>query len=289
MITFKSNLYISVLVFFLSTITLQAQIKNAVTQEVKISGNCGMCKKTIEKAGTAKNVSKVIWDSNTQLAQITYDKTKTSKEAVLKQIALSGYDNEEFLAPNDTYNKLHECCLYERDQNPAAVKASLKNDHSLHLEKSSIENKAEHTVSITFEHFLEQYLLLKDAFVASDAAAVNQQASVLLKQVGEMDMKSMKDKRHQVWMKQQKNIQNDLEFILKEKKILNQRIRFANLSTLVVDLAKAGELSATYYYQKCPMFQDGKGAAWISKVKEIKNPYYGSQMMTCGSVIETLK
>jgi hypothetical protein len=37
------------------------------------------------------------------------------------------------------------------------------------------------------------------------------------------------------------------------------------------------------------MYNDGKGAVWISEAKAIKNPYYGSQMLTCGSVKKEFK
>ena len=45
----------------------------------------------------------------------------------------------------------------------------------------------------------------------------------------------------------------------------------------------------TLYVQKCPMANSNKGAIWISTEKEIKNPYYGDAMLTCGSVIEIIK
>ena len=38
------------------------------------------------------------------------------------------------------------------------------------------------------------------------------------------------------------------------------------------------------YQDHCPMYNDGKGAVWISEAKAIKNPYYGGKMLTCGSV-----
>ncbi|EKF53808.1 hypothetical protein I215_15663, partial [Galbibacter marinus] len=38
----------------------------------------------------------------------------------------------------------------------------------------------------------------------------------------------------------------------------------------------------TLYQQFCPMY-DG-GSAWLSLSKDIKNPYYGSQMLNCGKV-----
>jgi hypothetical protein len=43
------------------------------------------------------------------------------------------------------------------------------------------------------------------------------------------------------------------------------------------------------YHDHCPMFNDGKGAMWLSESKEIKNPYYGSEMITCGKVEEMIK
>ena len=41
------------------------------------------------------------------------------------------------------------------------------------------------------------------------------------------------------------------------------------------------------YQDFCPMANDGKGAIWISEVKEIKNPYYGAEMLSCGSLKKT--
>ena len=53
-----------------------AQITNAKTETVKIYGNCGMCKSTIEKAGYQKNIAKVEWNKESKMAKITYDNSK---------------------------------------------------------------------------------------------------------------------------------------------------------------------------------------------------------------------
>ena len=42
------------------------------------------------------------------------------------------------------------------------------------------------------------------------------------------------------------------------------------------------------YYQFCPMANDGKGANWLSKENAVKNPYYGSMMLSCGKTVETI-
>ena len=73
-------------------------------------------------------------------------------------------------------------------------------------------------------------------------------------------------------------------------KIAHQREHFVMLSKDVADLIKTfGNGGQTLYKDFCPMANNGKGAIWISELKEIKNPYQGSKMLTCGSVKETLK
>jgi len=39
---------------------------------------------------------------------------------------------------------------------------------------------------------------------------------------------------------------------------------------------------------KCPMAFDGRGARWLQKSKETRNPYFGAAMLQCGAVVETL-
>lgn len=89
-------------------------VKNAKTETFKVFGNCEMCKKTIETAANKGDEAKVTWDKDTKIATIVFDTTKTKADDVLKRIALAGYDNEKYLAPDDAYSKLHECCQYER-------------------------------------------------------------------------------------------------------------------------------------------------------------------------------
>ena len=98
----------------LSFTACKAQIKNQKTEMVKIFGNCGMCKKTIEKAGNVKKIAQIDWNKDTKMATISYDEAKTNPTEILKRIATSGYDNEEFYAPNEVYANLPECCQYER-------------------------------------------------------------------------------------------------------------------------------------------------------------------------------
>lgn len=101
-------------IMLLTISTSFAQIKNSKTDTLKVYGNCEMCKEKIEKAGTQKNISKVIWNAETSMATITYDAKKTTADAILKRIALVGYDSEKFFAADAVYKKLPGCCKYDR-------------------------------------------------------------------------------------------------------------------------------------------------------------------------------
>lgn len=111
-----------VIVLLLSMIKINAQIANKQIVTVKVSGNCKMCKATIEKAGNLENIAKVDWNKETKIATITFDGKKTNSDEILKRIALAGYDNETFLASKESYSKLPSCCQYER-----TIKSTEKN------------------------------------------------------------------------------------------------------------------------------------------------------------------
>lgn len=62
----------------------------------------------------------------------------------------------------------------------------------------------------------------------------------------------------------------------------HQREHFKTLSKDVMDMIAITGTETTLYQQFCPMYD--KGSAWLSTSKDIKNPYYGSKMLTCGKV-----
>lgn len=111
----KSLLKIMIAITVLLSTTINAQTKNTKTEEVKVSGNCGMCKKTIEKAGNIKDIAKVVWNKETKIATVTYDESKTNKEEIAKRIALAGYDSELVKAKDEDYDNLPGCCQYDRE------------------------------------------------------------------------------------------------------------------------------------------------------------------------------
>lgn len=276
--------------FLLSFTACNAQIKNTKTESVKIYGNCGMCETTIEKAGNKKKISKVDWNKDTKMATITYDATKTNQDEILKRIALSGYDSEKFLAPNDVYAKLPSCCQYERKvQTVAKVetpKTETKEDHSSHKHNTVSENKQEINQLTTV---FDNYFAVKDALVQTNGAVASEKSKLLLTALNAIKMDKLSTNEHTIWMKVQKDLVMDAEHIGDTKDASHQRDHFMSLSKNMYSLLKVSNYEQPIYYQFCPMANDGKGANWLSKENAVKNPYYGSQMLTCGKVVETIK
>lgn len=264
-----------------------AQIKNAKTVSVAVNGNCGMCKKTIETSGSEKNISKVSWDAKQKQAEITFDSTKTSESAVLKKIAQSGYDNAQFRAPDDIYEKLHECCLYDRSHEVAkgGPQHEMNSNEKPHEPGSKNEHaKQQKGLTSVFASYLE----LKDALITSNQKNSALAAGQLSQSIKKVDMNSLAEAEHVQWMKLKGNLEKSANQIAKDTKLEGQRNTFIELSDQIYTLAKTSGSAEGLFWQFCPMANNNKGAYWLSKEEAIKNPYYGSKMMSCGEVKEKL-
>jgi hypothetical protein len=121
---------------------------------------------------------------------------------------------------------------------------------------------------------LNTYYQLKDNLVKSSSPAAAISANDFVKAVNLTDKQIINDDV-------KAKLLADANAIARSKDIRQQRESFTGLSDNMFELAKTVKLSAEPVYQQyCPM----KKASWLSNDKAIKNPYYGSAMLTCGSV-----
>jgi len=97
------------------------------------------------------------------------------------------------------------------------------------------------------------------------------------------DMSKLSGNTHKEYMEILENAKEQAEHIEKSP-IDHQREHFEVLSTDITDMIALLGTEKTLYQDHCPMASNGKGANWLSETKEIKNPYFGSKMMHCGSV-----
>lgn len=287
------SIIIIMVVVLLSTTPCRSQINNAKTVMIKVYGNCGKCETIIEKVANEEEISKADWNVDTKIATITYDGEKTTLDAVLKNIALAGYDNQSFLAPDATYNRLPDCCKYVREKKQVAMVTqptedakNLKQSHANH-QHSSANNTTEEISQLNA--VFESYFALKDALVKTDGKVASSKARDLETAIDAVKMDKLPVSVHTVWMKVLNDLKRDAEHINETQDIAHQRDHFMSLSKNMYELIKTAKPAETVYYQFCPMANNGKGANWLSKESGVKNPYYGSQMLTCGKTVETIK
>ena len=136
----------------------------------------------------------------------------------------------------------------------------------------------------------DSYIDLKNDLVKSDPGKAGQTSKKVKEALAMVDMKLLIGDDHTKWMDISKNLNKQTDAIIKSDKVEVQRLAFSGLSDqLYLAIKSFGLMGKTLYYQYCPMFNNNKGAFWISETEEIRNPYYGNDMLTCGETKETHK
>ncbi len=138
--------------------------------------------------------------------------------------------------------------------------------------------------------FFTSYIKVKNGFVESDAAKVNAEATTLKKILRAMDTKMLSGAALNDWSNYAGNLDMALTEIVGSGDIEVQRTAFSALTDNLYKSIKAYGLgTGTAYYDFCPMAFNNQGGFWLSESKEIRNPYFGDKMLTCGRVEETLQ
>lgn len=135
------------------------------------------------------------------------------------------------------------------------------------------------------------YLQLKNALTKDNTKDAASAGNAIVAELSKVDMKNLPKEQMKNYMDIAGDMKENAEHIgANAGKLDHQREHFEMLSKDMTDLIKTfGNGGQTLYKDFCPMANDGKGAIWISEFKEIKNPYLGGKMPTCGSVKETIQ
>ncbi len=104
--------------FMIIAVSAQEKSKSKLV-EVKVSGQCEMCKARIEKAAfKVKGVKSAEWHVDDKILHLIINEHKTDVLTVQTKMASVGHDTEAIFATDDAYNGLHNCCKYERELKP---------------------------------------------------------------------------------------------------------------------------------------------------------------------------
>lgn len=142
--------------------------------------------------------------------------------------------------------------------------------------------------SYSINEIVSDYLKLKNALTKDDTKGATSAGKALYATFNKVNPNSIDAKLKTEYFDIADDAKEHSEHIGDNSgKIEHQREHFAMLSKDINDLIKAFGTKQKLYQDYCPMYNDGKGAIWISETKDIKNPYYGSQMLTCGTIKKT--
>ena len=145
------------------------------------------------------------------------------------------------------------------------------------------------TATASIEPLLNGYLQIKNALTKDDDGGAAAAANEMVKAFGSFDKATLTTEQAQVYNDIEEDAREHTEHIgANAGNIGHQREHFDILSKDLYDLVKEFGAGQKLYYTNCPMYNNNKGANWLSETKEIQNPYLGQSMPTCGSVKEEL-
>lgn len=136
---------------------------------------------------------------------------------------------------------------------------------------------------------LAQYIMIKNTLVEDNLSEARAMAQAFIKEISNVDMSVFKGSDHQLWMSQSKALTTSADLMAQSQSIAEARNHFIDLSGSLLELTREFKpTNESVYVQFCPMADNNQGAIWLSLEQDIRNPYFGEAMLTCGNVEEVL-
>ncbi len=141
------------------------------------------------------------------------------------------------------------------------------------------------------EGIFQGYFAMHQALAKDSFKEVTAGITEINKAMDRVDIKLLSGETHDIWMKQAGALKKILSDASKAGDIEQLRQAFALLSEQIFVIGRQfGPPGKSVFYQlKCPMAFNNRGATWLQQDRETRNPYFGSAMLRCGSVIEVIE
>ena len=142
----------------------------------------------------------------------------------------------------------------------------------------------------SIKEIVNHYLHVKNALANDNGSEAASGSNAMEAAISKLDKSLLTADQKKAYDGIEDDLKEHAEHISKNgDNIKHQRNHFSMMSEDVYDLVKAFGGGRPLYHDHCPMYNENKGAMWLSEQKEIKNPYFGASMPTCGSVEEIIK
>lgn len=188
-----------------------------------------------------------------------------------------------FAACNNSSTPSHED--HEHDNSAIAGEAMQQEAAAVKPQFTNVDPATAASLKLVVDH----YLHIKNALAGDNADEAANGGKAMAAAMEKVDKAVMTPEQQQLYTENEDDLKEHAEHISKNgSNIKHQREHFAQMSEDVYALVKAFGGGQALYHDHCPMYDNNKGALWLSESKEIKNPYFGSEMATCGAVKEVI-
>lgn len=145
-------------------------------------------------------------------------------------------------------------------------------------------------IATSMKGLVDGYLQLKNSLAADDDAAAAKAGETMSAALAKVDASKFTADQKKIYDNNEEDLKEHADHISKNiGNIAHQREHFAEMSADMYELVKAFGGGQPLYHERCPMYNDNKGALWLSESATIKNPYMGAKMATCGNVEELIQ
>ena len=145
----------------------------------------------------------------------------------------------------------------------------------------------------SYNRLLTAYISVKDALVASDTAKASAAARELAIAADSLKVNEIQGDSTGILKETALNyastISSSAQALALEATIAAKRKEFEMIAEALWNLTRTVKYSSQkLYWQYCPMAFNNRGANWVSTEAEIRNPYFGNEMLECGSIQDSL-
>ncbi len=133
------------------------------------------------------------------------------------------------------------------------------------------------------------YLEIQTALTRDQATEAAKAAASLSSLADRFNAAKLPDSLREAYDAQAKDIGKSAAGMAQQHDIAQQRVAFAPLSEQVLHLLRLFGTEKPVYETHCPMAFDNKGANWLSDKPEVRNPYFGDQMLECGEITAMIR
>lgn len=145
----------------------------------------------------------------------------------------------------------------------------------------------------SFSLLLQAYFDVKNSLVESDTAQAHNAATRLQRAADSLQVNDIEGDSTGAIRKLAQTYAGSLDQaaagLVKDSTLLLKRKQFEMMTDIIWNLTRVVRYKGSkVYYQHCPMAFDNKGAYWVSESPEIRNPYFGHQMLECGTLEDSL-